>query len=254
VVLFQAKAFQAELALRQGRLAEASQWADQYGLLNLTPAPHFFVPPLTLALILLGQDTPASRQQARQLLSQLYDYFTSIHYTSLQIRVLALQASLYAAEGAEPQACAALEQAIGLAEPGGFVRVFFELGPELGPLFAQLERRGVAVAYIAEILAAVGGVAPHLSGKSRPGVQPTLTRETLPRVQSDLPVEILTNREMDVLLLLAQRLTNKEIAQALGISPNTVKQHTLTLFQKLQVHNRREAVEWARENHLLPVA
>ncbi len=54
--------------------------------------PYAFVPPVVLALILLAQDTPASRQQARQLLAEMDDYFTSIHYTVIRIRVLALQA------------------------------------------------------------------------------------------------------------------------------------------------------------------
>ena len=59
-------------------------------------------------------------------------------------------------------------------------------------------------------------------------------------------LELLTNRELEVLQLLALRLTNKEIAQALGISTGTVKQHTINLFRKLHVENRREAILQAR--------
>ena len=107
-----ARAFQAELALRQGRLAEAYHWAETSGVFVPRPAPHAHVPALTWAMILLAQDTAASREQARQLLMQLDDYFTSIHYTAIRIRVLALQAMLYSAEGDEPQALTLLENSI----------------------------------------------------------------------------------------------------------------------------------------------
>lgn len=65
-------------------------------------------------------------------------------------------------------------------------------------------------------------------------------------------VEPLTDREMDVLALLAQRLTNKEIAAQLFISPGTVRQHTYQIYQKLDVHNRREAVAKAQTVNILP--
>ena len=59
-------------------------------------------------------------------------------------------------------------------------------------------------------------------------------------------LELLTNRELEVLQLLALRLTNKEIAQSLGISTGTVKQHTINLYRKLHAENRREAILQAR--------
>ena len=128
-MLFNARAFQAELALRQGHLAAASQWAEQYGPFRPSLTAHLFVPPEVLALILLAQDTPASRQQARELLAQMNDFYSAIHYTTIRIRVLALQAMLYSAEGDEQQALAALSDSIALAEPGGFLRLFVDLGP-----------------------------------------------------------------------------------------------------------------------------
>ena len=119
-ILSDARAFQAELALRQGRLAEASDWAAQSGSFQPVPLPYAFVPYDVQALILLAQDTPASRQQARELLSQMNDYTSAIHSTTIRIRVLALQAMLYSAEGDERQALAALSDSIALAAPGGF--------------------------------------------------------------------------------------------------------------------------------------
>ena len=89
--------------------------------------------------------------------------------------------------------------------------------------------------------------APVVPAPTSPGsatvqrIPPTLVQPRHP----DL-IELLTNREMEVLQLLALRLTNKEIAHNLGISTGTVKQHTINLFRKLHVENRREAIVQAR--------
>jgi LuxR family maltose regulon positive regulatory protein len=241
-VIRSVRAFQAELALRQGRLAEAGQWAEQYGPFRRVPWPFAFVPPLVLALILLAQNTSTSRQQARQLLAQLDEYFTSIHYTAIRIQVLALQAMLYQAEGAEQQAFMILEKSIGLADPGGFLRLFVDLGPQLKPLLQELVQRGVSPAYIGEILAAFG------AEDRTPGVAHPETAAPASLLQR---AELLTNREMDVLRLLDKRYSDKEIADALSISPETVYTHIRHLGDKLEVRGRRAIVQTARDRGLL---
>jgi LuxR family maltose regulon positive regulatory protein len=242
VVLFAAQAFRAELALRQGRLAEASQWAEQYGSFRRVPAPFAFVPPVVQALILLAQATPASRRQARQLLLEMDDYFTAIHYTSVRIRVLALQAMLHSAENDESQALAALAQAIALAEPGGILRFFVDLGAPLKPLLQQLARQGVSPAYIDKILAAFGpDEAPPNAGRS-------LSTEAIPAPPGSA---LLTNRELDVLRLLDKRYTDREIADTLSISMETVHTHVRHLSDKLGVRGRRAIVQAAKDQRLL---
>ena len=237
-----ARAFQAELALWQGRVAEAGQWAAQYGSFRPAPIPHAFVPPLTLAQVLLAQDTPAGRQQARQLLLEMNDYFTSIHYTAIVIRVLALQALLYDAEGEKQATLDALERSIGLAEPGGFIRLFVDLGTALKPLLQNLAQRGVSPAYAAEILAAFG------PGEMSLGPEPGKTAPSRATTPSSAP---LTNREQEVLELLPRRYTNKEIAEALIISPETVNSHIDRLGEKLGVRGRHAIVQAARNQGLL---
>lgn len=249
VALLITHAFQAELALRQGRLAEATQWAAQYGSFRPGPAPFVFVPPVVLAQILLAQDTPASRQQARQLLAQLDDYFTSIHYTVIQIQVLALQAVLYSTEGDEQQALTALEKSIALAEPAGFLRLFVDLGPQLKPLLARMRvaHRGVSLAYLDAISAAYG----------EPDLQPLAAaplEQSGPdplRSTASVSIGTLTNRERDVLLLLDKRYSDKEIADTLSISVGTVHTHIVHLGDKLGVHGRRMIVQTAKEQGLL---
>jgi len=246
-LLNDARTFQAELALRQGRLAEASQWAAQSGSFAPIPMPYAFVPPLVLPMILLAQDTPASRQQARQLLTQMADYFTSIHYTAIRIQVLALQALLFHAEGDEQQALAVLEQAIALAEPGGFLRLLVDLGPQLKPLFTVLTHRGVSPAYLAAINAAYGEV-------DRQSVVAAALEQAVPdplRSAASSPIEPLTYRERDVLLLLDKRYTNKEVAATLSISVGTVHVHVRNISDKLGVHGRRAIVQAAKDHGLI---
>jgi LuxR family maltose regulon positive regulatory protein len=105
----------------------------------------------------------------------------------------------------------------------------------LAGLLEKLADDGVAPAYVRQVLAALGA-APDLAPPTSAG--PTTTSSVL--------VETLTNREIDVLLLLAERLTDKEIAERLVLSPVTVKKHTSHIYRKLGVHNRRAAAEMAR--------
>jgi LuxR family maltose regulon positive regulatory protein len=248
VVLLGARAFQAELAWHQGRLAEAGQWAApwiaQSGMFRRAPLTFPFVPQLILARILVAQDTPVSRQQARELLTEMDDYYGSIHFTTIRITVLALLAMLHSAEGDEQQALAALSHSIALAEPGGFLRLFVDLGTALKPLLRKLAQklvqRGVSPRYLADLLAVFEAedVSPAAGQPSR--TEPVSTGSTL-----------LTNREQEVLELLARRYTDKEIAEALVISPKTVSNHIEHLSDKFGVHGRRAIVAAAKKQGLL---
>ena len=145
--LVMAKAFQAELALRQERFAEADYWADHTDVPFARPMPFFYRPPLTQVRIWMAQNTPASRQRAGQRLSELVDYVTSIHYTSVMIGVLALQALLHQAEGRKQVALATLRQAIALAEPSGSIRPFIDLGEPMQELLTAAGARTVGIAF-----------------------------------------------------------------------------------------------------------
>lgn len=243
-LLLVARAYQAELAARQGRLALASRWASQASPTRKRQAmTGFYGPQLTLPKILLAQDTVESRRKATGLLAELRSFVESIHNTRFLIEVLGLQALLHQAQDEESAALDALEQAIILAQPGGLVRLFVDLGPNLEPLLIQLSRDGVAPAYLAQILAA------FRSSGLQTGDVPM---DDKPQPAHPELVETLTNREMDVLLLLAERKTNKEIAGELGISTETVKRHASNLYRKLGVRNRRQAVARARGLGLVP--
>ena len=241
VVLGTTQAFEAELALRQGRLSEASNWAERFQPKSFLPPFAFYTPQLTLVKILLAQDTTDSRRQAADLLDQLHDFLASIHYKKSLIEVLALQGLLHDTLGDASVAQEKIAKALALAEPGGFIRVFVDLGPQMADLLKRLHEQNVAVNHIEKLLAAFSydeQVPVQEVSKS----QASLALAASPQFLEDP----LTNRELDVLELLTQRLSNKEIAEKLFVSSETVKGHLKNMYPKLQVSNRREAVEKAK--------
>jgi LuxR family maltose regulon positive regulatory protein len=231
-----AKGFEAELALRQGRLAEASQWAEQFDGPLATPQPFFCCRELTLVHILLAQNTPASRRQARQMLSTSYDYYTSIHHTALRIDVLALQAVLYQTERNEPAALDALAQALALAEPGGYIRLFVDLGEPLELLLATLVRRDGPSAYSTKMMAAFTEALSPSDGRRR---------------ANDTLASPLTPRELEVLELLEKHYSDSEIAHTLVVSVRTVRSHLEHIGEKLDGHGRQAIVRIAKAQGLL---
>ena len=239
-VLADARAFQAWLALQQGRPAEAQRWAESVDSRSrLLPFTTFFVPTIVLVQILLDQGTPASLRRASELLERLHGAVASQHNRRFAVEVLALQAWLDDLQGDEPAALAALQQAVALAQPDGIVRAFADLGPQMAGLLQRLARRESGSDYIAQILRAFPAGPQPFSSPTRPAPQATL-------------IEPLTWREQEVLALLAQRLSGKEIAQRLTISEATVKRHCANIYQKLAVSGRREAVSAAVVLGLLP--
>lgn len=228
------RAWQAEAALRSGHLAAASQWAKSLGPIPpLAPEPWFSSPALTLAKVWLAQNTPDYLRKADELLGQLQEHLEGIHNTRFLIEALALRATLEEARNKRSAALAALEAALRLAQPGGFIRVFVDLGPPMAVLLSRLRVDPNLAAYVGQVRSAFSE--PPVAA---PG-------------QDDL-LEPLTNRELEVLELLGDRLTNKEIAARLVITPGTVKGHTIQIYSKLHVNGRRQAVEKAIALGMLP--
>ena len=252
------QAFQAEIALRQGRFAMAGQWAAHLDPVPpLAPMAELFSPHLTLVKVWLAQDTPASRGQAADLLDKSRELVETTHNARFLIEVLALQALLRDVQGERQTALELLEQAVILAEPGGFIRLFVDLGPPLDRLLDRLRWQGVAPDYITQILVAFETTRQGTGDDGRPTTLAALVpssvvrgRPAPARVSSSL-LEPLTPRELEVLTLLGQHLTNNEIAEDLVVSPTTVKTHTLNIYRKLEVNSRKQAVARARELSIL---
>ena len=155
------------------------------------------------------------------------------------LRALALQAL-----DRTDQALTSLEQALSIGEPGGFVRTFVDEGEQMDLLLRQVASRGIAPGYVSQLIAAFD--AP-VAGDT-PGT--LLYPYGQPPVDQPL-IEPLSEREMDVLRLLSTGLSNPEIGQELFIATSTVRSHLKSIYGKLNVHKRWDAVHRAEELGLL---
>ena len=220
-------AAQAQLALAEGNLPAAQDWIGR--IKNPVGSNlHLATIPLEGARLAMAQ---GNRAQAASTLSERYQAAESggILYAQIEIRTLQSLAA-----GNEPEALAFLSEALKWAEPQGFMRVFLDQGGALVPFLQQARLAAITPGYTARLLKAFSagsvGASARWRGKAK---------------------QILSDREVELMKLIAAGCSNKEIASELVISLGTVKRHTVNIFNKLDVKNRTEAVAKARELDLL---
>ncbi|WP_129670995.1 LuxR C-terminal-related transcriptional regulator [Candidatus Chloroploca sp. Khr17] len=196
------------------------------------------IPCLSKVQALVAAGDLVNLRQADLLLASWLAQVAQVPQTRLQISGLAMQAVVRHAQGQTEQALTLLDQALQRASAAGFVRTLLDLGSCLRPLLDALREQSLARPYLQQLLTTNGS---H-PDETRPA-SPVLARGSLP--------ELLTTREAEILGLLALRWSDKEIARHLVIAPNTVRKHTTTIYDKLGVHSRREAVMTAHALGLL---
>lgn len=229
-------AHQTRIWLAQGKPELAARWARDYERLGETEYLREFEN-LTLARVFLAQDKPSD---ALALLDTLSPPAKAAGRMGTVIEISALRALALRALGDVDKALGALERALQLAEPEGYARVFTDEGEPMAELLRYAAVRDIAPEYVRRLFQAFGMWEYGSMGEERSSPHtPTL-------------IEPLTDREMQVLQLLADGLSNSEIAQRLFISLPTVKSHTRNIYGKLGVHNRKEAVVRARALGILP--
>jgi LuxR family maltose regulon positive regulatory protein len=243
------RSLRAGLMLDQGDLEGAFRWADTFTApvagqtLLWAEVPH-----ITRARILLARNGADDVRVALHTLDDLLDVVERTHNVRWKITILALRALALDARGDAWQALVALQEAVDLARPGGFLRAFVDLGPRIEGLLGRLAEQSTAAEPIRRILAAFPGPAPARAAGDTP--PPERRSREAPGVQP--PVEALTARELEILTLLREPLWPKEIARKLHISYQTVKRHTVNIYGKLGVNTRWEAVNRAVELGILP--
>ena len=159
-----AEAFRIDLALRQGRMTEASRWAQRFNPEPFVPMYLLYVPQLTWARTLLAQETTESLQKAEAFLSRFHDFAETIHNTRLLIEVLALQAQLHHAQGREAAARSALQRMIPLARAGELLRFFADLSPNLIQLLPQLDLGAEDARHVEKLIAVTSAKTIDLFG------------------------------------------------------------------------------------------
>jgi LuxR family maltose regulon positive regulatory protein len=230
-----ARAAQARLALLQGDVAMALRWVHATEVSGLTGFAHELESPsVTHARVRLYEGGRKDAELVVSDLKALAAGYEARHDVPHLVEVLTLLALAHRSLGNSSHAQAAIECALGLAEPGGFVRAFLDCGEPMRELLQELADRGNATGFIRRLFVEFtqSGTAqrPAHSGSGAP--------ETL--------LEPLTTRETQILELMAARLSNKEIASELHISWHTVSKHAANLSQKLGVRGRHVAVAQGR--------
>jgi len=242
----QVSAWQTRLWLAENRLEAASEWARKRGLVvagdpQPPTEPSYFrlIEVIVVARILIAQ---GRSERAIGLLQQLLEAAEAGNRTTRVIEILLLQALALQAGGRTTEAMSRMEQALTLTEPEGFVQVYVDEGPRMARLLYEAASRGVVPEYARRLLAAF------------PVTETEQTVGSDGRGPRDEMIEPLSGRELEVLQLIAEGLTNKEIATRLFLSLHTVKVHARNIYGKLNVHSRTQAVARSQAMGLLPRA
>jgi LuxR family maltose regulon positive regulatory protein len=223
-----------ECWLATGNLRKATEWANALEADgDLAERPEFETTQLAMARALSFTGDAPSLNRARILLKQVLRTAQVDGRMRAHIDGLALLALVCSRQGDQVEALIAIERALRLAEPEGYVRLFTDYGLPMAQVLQAALSREIMPDYVSRLLGTFGSIVTVRS----------LTARALPQP--------LSGRERDVLCHLAAGLTNREIADALTVSPETVKKHTSSIYVKLHVSNRTEAAAQARELHLL---
>jgi len=242
-------ALKTRVCIAQGRLGEALGWAREQGLSTeddlsyLREFEH-----ITLARILLARfqsdHKESSILEAIALLERLLNAAQEGRRMGSAIEILVLQALAHQMKGDIPNALPPLERALTLAEPQGYVRMFLDEGSPMARLLHEAAAHGIMLDYIGKLLAAFE-VEAQTSAASA-GESPLFTTPA-----SQLLTEPLSQRELEVLRLFKTELSGPEIARELVIGLSTVRTHTKSIYNKLNVNSRRAAVKRAEELNLI---
>jgi LuxR family transcriptional regulator, maltose regulon positive regulatory protein len=213
--------------LRQGDLAAAAHLAETHDL------------PISQARVHLAQgDTPA----ALAVLEPLRRQAEVKGWEDERLKLMVLQALAHHAHGEKEEAVQMLGDALALAEPGGFIRIFVDEGTPMAQLLSEAAAHGIMPGYTGKLLAVFEAEAQKREDESYS--PPARLAQPL--------TEPLSQRELEVLRLIAQGLSNREISERLFLALDTVKGHNRRIFGKLSVQRRTEAVEKARSLDILP--
>ena len=216
--------------LARGDVRAAAEGIKARGLQTQKPDRDCLPEYLLLAHVLLAQ---GELSEASELLERLAAVAEASQDFNVFLETVILQALTHHRQKDDVRAIRHLERALKMAAPEGYVRPFLDAGEPMRKLLRTAAARGIAAEHAGRLLAAFAvSVTPEL-----PRTQPLL--------------EPLSERELEVLRLVAAGLSNREIAQELVVAVSTVKSHINHIFGKLGVKSRTQAVARTRDLGLL---
>jgi len=237
LINYQMMNYRVRVWLSQGRLDEAIKWMrDQMADFGSKSTYVGKMKNIPLARIRIAQQLP---EKTNELLLPLLNAAEAGGHVSRAIELLILQALSLQAGDEIVKALVPLDKALSLAQPRGFFRIFVDEGPPMASLLYEALSRELSPEYVQKLLAAF------------PDVEPEKTHLRKPRVTDADWIEPLSERELEVLQLIAEGLSRQEIATKLVLSLNTVKTHARNIYSKLGVNNQMQAVGRARGLGLL---
>jgi len=239
-----AQAFQVDFTLRQGHIKKALQLGKNVDFDMRPPIWFYYVPQLTPIKLLLAEGTDQSLNEAHARLVEMDKEMRRINRKSVRIDVLALLALVCHKKGKEATALAHLKTDLALAEPGGWIRNFVDLGAPMAELLERLNQADPGHKYAQLVLEAC-------KAEARSDFSAGSNGKKLSRLSGQAPGLILTQREIELLPLLAEGLSNKQIAERLFIATVTVKTHLQNVYRKLNAKGRIEALNKAQELGLI---
>lgn len=246
-------ALEAHAALRTGNLAAVRRWVESVSLPPIHPVSPIVRAVWVRCLLAMG-DAP-SLALAQQGAEELLAHCQARNDLMIVVEAQVLLSLIYQAQGKEAQAVALLAEAVSFGVPRGFRLNYMGYGAPMRRLLERIaldtqhdQPRADAARLLLAILPIEEAATDLLAAATPAGYTLDGPRESEP---DGIPTEQLTNREIEVLELLALKLSNREIADQLFVSPNTVRNHIVHLCQKLGVNNRRAAVLRARQLSLI---
>ena len=241
-------AVEARLNLIQGNLDGAIRWVQNSNLpisedeFDFLQQPHYVKYPGEYTTLVRVYTARQRYDDALDLLQLMQQSIESTQRWGRLLEIYLLRALALHAKGVTDQALIAFMEAIKLGERGGYVRMFADEGAPVVALLRLVHARRLTeqTAYVDKLLAAA----------TMPAVEQSSSRASTPSI-AQLLIEPLSDRELEVLSLVAQGLSNREIAEQLYITVGTAKTHTINIYRKLDVNSRTQAVARAQELKLL---